>query len=84
MAQLTFTITVPDVAVPRIMSALRSHFGQVQDPPDSGIFRDMTDVELRERFRALVRDTLKNMVLNQEIHEATQTVRADVTALPIT
>ena len=38
----------------------------------------MTEAEVRERFRIIVRDTLRNLVMNREVFEATQTVRAGV------
>jgi hypothetical protein len=84
MAQLNFTITVPDAAVPRIMAAMRGHWGQVEDPPGSGTFREMTNAELQERFRKMMIDTLRNMVLNREVYEATETVKADVSGVSIT
>ena len=83
MAVLNFSITVPDAAVPRIMAGLRSHWGQVEDPPGSGTFRDLTDAEVREKFRVLVKDTLRNLVMNREVYNATQTVKADVNSLNI-
>lgn len=65
------------------MAALRSHWGRVEDPPGSGVFREMTNAEVQERFRILVRDTLKNLVLNREVYLATQTVKEDVSGIAI-
>lgn len=75
MATLNFSITIPDASLPRIIAGLRLHYGQVEDPAGSGTFRDLTQAEIVAKLRQLMVDSIRNMVVNQEVYAATQTVK---------
>jgi len=84
MATKTFTITYPDAAAPRIMAALKSHYGKVEDPVGSGTMRDRTNAEVFAEFEKMMRDTLRGIVLQQEKQGAKIAAEAAVTEIPVT
>ena len=45
---------------------LRAFWGQIEDPPGSGQFRDMTNAEVIERLRKETIGNVKRMVLKAE------------------
>lgn len=74
MAILNLSITIPDAHVPRVIAGLRGHWGKVEDPAGSGVFRERTQAELVALLRQLVRDTVGNIVTNQEASAAVKSV----------
>lgn len=61
MADFSIVITVPDAKVSAFVAALRWHYGQVEDPPDSGSFRDRTQGELKALVDAGTINALKDI-----------------------
>jgi hypothetical protein len=84
MATHTLTVVYPDGDGPRIITALKSHYGQIEDPEDSGIFRDMTTGESLDRFDASIRQALRHIVLKEERQAAVAAASAAIEEVPIT
>jgi hypothetical protein len=84
VAQISLTITIPDEHLPRVLAGLRLHYGKVQDPPGSGTFRDLTQAELRDRLQVLMRDSVRNMVINEDVRAQIDNVKATYDALGVT
>lgn len=83
MAQITLTITIPDEHEVQQGCGLRAHWGQVEDPPGSGIFRDLTKTEIRDKLQILTRATIRNIVTNQESQAAVQQVNSSYDAIGV-
>jgi hypothetical protein len=66
MATINLAIVVPDDQVSRMRDGLRAFWGQIEDPPGSGQFRDMTNAEVIERLRKETIGNVKRMVLKAE------------------
>lgn len=79
--QIQLSFDVPDAQMPRVQAALHSHFGQVDD--GNGGLRDMTSAEITERFRKLVINTMKNIVVNHETQIAMDAVRESIEAVTV-
>ena len=82
MATRNIVISYPDAAAPRIIAALKAHYGQItvpgatpQDPPT---YRDRTNAEAFEAFEASVKDSLKHIVRNVEKNAARVAAEAAV------
>ena len=78
MATINLNLTVPDAQVPRVVAALSRKFGQIDDPPGSGIFRDRTNAELLALLREDIRLTVINLVKRYEQDAAIVTARTGV------
>ena len=83
MATKTFTLTYPDGAGPKIMAALKWHYGQVQDQT-TGEMRDMTNAEAFAKFEQGVKQALKDVVLRYDREQARAAADAGVTETPVT
>ena len=70
MATLTFSVTVPDAQVPRVVAALRHAF----NAPDA------TQAELVAMFRQGVRDRLVSIVRTYETNQARKAAEEVVVA----
>jgi hypothetical protein len=75
-------ILIADADVARVQLATRTTFGQV--PNGSGGFRDMTDLEIVERLRLQVCETLERMVVVTEKKAATDAAAALTPIIDIT
>lgn len=64
MATINLSVTVPDAQLPRVQTAIRATYGQVDD--GAGGLRDMTNAEIVERIRKEVIAMVKGMVLRHE------------------
>lgn len=83
MANINLSITIPDAHVPRVLAGLRGHWGPVEDPVGSGVFRERTQAELVALLRQLVRDSVRNIVTNQEAQAAINDVKASYEAIGV-
>ena len=68
MATFDVTITYPDNAQGRILAALKTHYGQVDD--GQGGMRDRTNAEAINAFRDSCRNSLRHLVLRSEVETA--------------
>lgn len=66
MATKNITITFPDGDEARMRQVLKAHYGQIEDPPDSGIYRDRTGPEAWAAFEASCRRSLRHLARNVE------------------
>ena len=73
--------TVSGAHLIRFRDAYMGLYGQVEDPPESGTFRDMTEQEIMDKLFDGFFLGLKNNVLRQEQIEAAQTAKDGVTEI---
>jgi hypothetical protein len=78
MASKNVTITYPDGDQSRINQALKAHYGQVEDPPGSGTFRDRTNAEAWNEFESSCKRSLRHLVRNVEKEAARAAAEAGV------
>ena len=79
MATKNITITYPDGDEARFRQALKAHYGQIEDPPDSGQFRDRTGPEAWAEFERSCKKSLRHIVRNVEREAAKVAAEAGVT-----
>jgi len=63
MATRNVTITYPDGDGPRVLAALKAHYGQILD---NGVMRDRTNAEALAAFDASVKLSLRHIVQKYE------------------
>lgn len=83
MATISISIDIPDAALPRVLAGLRAHFGQVETFTGSGVLRDLTQAEVVAKLKQLLIDSIRNMVVNQEVYAATQQVKTSYETVTI-
>lgn len=83
MATRDITIEYPDGAASRILTALKAHYGQIQDA-QSGQMRDRTNAEAFEAFEASVRNSLVHIVRKYEKDTAAKTAADAVQDVEVT
>ena len=70
MADVNFTITIPDPQMPRVTAAMQTHYGQVEDgtDPETGepVFRDLTGAEIVQRIKGETRQRIIDIVRSVE------------------
>ena len=74
MATLSFSVTVPDADVPRILTALRYAYGD----------NTLTQAQLVEKLRESARDKIKSIVVNYERIQRENTLKTPVTPPDVT
>lgn len=84
MATLNLAINIPDDQVTRMRTALRTHWGQVEDPPGSGTMRDLTNAELTEKLRTSLVSSIKDIVRRVEADAAKAAAEAGVAHIDAT
>ena len=80
MAVYNVPITYPDGEQARILAALKSHYGQIND---SGTLRDRTNAEALAAFASSCRNALAKLVSKVEDDTATTAAKATVTTVNI-
>lgn len=83
MATRNIPITYPDAAAPRIIAALKAHYGQVEDATTK-LMRDRTNAEAFAAFEASVKDSLRHIVRMVEKEAAKKAAEATVTDAEVT
>lgn len=98
MATFNIQFSVADEHMDRIRSALRKHFGPVNETvtqevtdPNTGeiqiqsiaVSRELTPEELLERVRQMSINNIKTIVMNIEANEASAIARASVNAVVV-
>lgn len=78
MATRTLTITYSDANAPRFNQALKAHYGQIEDPVGSGIYRDRTTAEAWAEFERGCKSALKDIVRRVERDAAVAQAAASV------
>lgn len=78
MASKNFTVTYPDGDEARIRQALKTHYGQIEDPVGSGTFRDRTGPEAWAAFEDSCKRSLRHIVRNVEKEAAKAVAEAGV------
>ena len=73
-ADFYLSITITDNSVQDVVAALNWHYGQVEDPADSGIYRDRTGAELRALVNAGTIQAIKNIYVRHQRYLAEQTL----------
>ena len=83
MAVLNLAITIPDDQVARMRAALRTHWGQVEDPVGQSppVYRDLTNNELTEKLRTSLVSSIKDIVKRVEADAAK--AAAEATIVPV-
>ena len=71
-ADFTLVIDVEDARVQDTIDSLNWHYGQVEDPPESDIFRDRTNAELKAKLKAGVKNSLDGIYIRWERFKQTQ------------
>ena len=84
MATHTLTLTWLDGDGTRIYNALKDHYGQIEDPEGSGIYRDMTVGETLDHYDSSARKSLSDLVYKFERQEVATVAVEDVDRVPIT
>ena len=84
MASHTLILTWPDGDGTRVLKAMQEHYGQVEDPEGSGIYRDMTVGETLARYDQSARESMTNIVLKYEQQVAAAAAIEGVEPVPIT
>ncbi len=84
MATINLSVSVPDNQVTRMQTALRTWWGQVEDPPGSGTMRDLTPAELTEKLRQVVIRNIRDIVKRVEADAAKAQAEAGVTEPDVT
>lgn len=83
MAKRTISYTLDDVADGVIYEAMKWNYGQVEDPVDSGDYRDMTNDECDARQLAGHKQGINDMITRYEEAEHKEK-RAPTTVVNIT
>ena len=82
MASKNITVTYPDGDEARFRSALKQHYGQIEDPAGSGIMRDRTGPEAWDAFAESCKMSLRHLVRRVEKDNAAKAA-ADAVIDPV-
>ena len=72
MSDFTLNITIPDDKVTVMVAAMNWQYGQIEDPPGSGTYRDRTAGELKVFINAQTIQALKDIFTRYERYLHTQ------------
>jgi hypothetical protein len=84
MATRTLTINYADANQARFNAALKTHYGQIEDPPGSGTMRARTTPEAWDAFEKSCKSALRDLVRNVEREAARVAAEASVAETDIT
>lgn len=84
MATINLAVNIPDGQVARMRAALRTWWGDIEDPPGSGTMRPMTNAELEEKLRQVVVRNIRDIVKRVEADAAKAAAEAGVTEPDVT
>ena len=76
MPTITISFDIPDGQMPRLIAALRTHWGQV--PDGNGGSRDMTGPEILTRVRLYTMSWLRKTVQQVEADQAAKAALASI------
>jgi len=94
MAQFSIAFTIPDAQLPRVIAAMKEHYGPVYDvtlvPNGPGgammevpVRRDRTNAELLAKLRETVITDIKNIVSEVEAATAARTAATDLDGITL-
>lgn len=87
MADVNFTITIPDNQMDRVTAAMREHFGQIEDGVDEEglpVFRDLTAAEIVQRIKGDTRQRIIDIVRSVENQTAARAAVSSVSDVDAT
>jgi hypothetical protein len=84
MATVNLSVTIPDALMPRVLQALRAHFGQVPlEGSQTGEMRDRTPAELQAKLREQTVANIKQIVAEVEARQAAIAAEASAKAIQV-
>lgn len=87
MADISFTITIPDAQMTRVTDAMRTHYGQIEDGVDENnnpVFRDRTPAEIVQSIKGDTRTRLIDIVRSVENQAAARAAISSVSDVDAT
>ena len=74
MTDYNVAFTVPTDKNAELIDALRWHWGQIEDPVDSGNMRDRTPVELKAKIQEGLQNSIRDIFKRYKVHLRDQIV----------
>ena len=84
---VNLTIQIPEGQLDRVISAMRTHYGPVEDGVDENgapIFRDMTAAEVGDKIKEETRQRVIDVVRSVENQTAARAAVSSVSAVNVT